>query len=192
MVVVFVAAVLGVLFCVVLVAVGCQGCFGGVVCVYGRAGCLILRALGFRSVWRDCGQVVFEWLVGHCVGCFCLCVYVGGPGYRCVVPVVSCVCWGVAVFIVAHLGVRGVGVWRLGVLLRCVVGVALFGRGVVCRTVPGSQLVGFRRGVLLFLVCVVCRRVFLSVSACALAFSVRGGQGTCAHELYEPPARKQG
>ena len=36
-------------------------------------------------------------------------------------------------------------------------GVALFGRGVVCRIVPGSQLVGFRRGVLVFLVGVVCR-----------------------------------
>ena len=81
----------------------------------------------------------------------------GCSGYRCVVPVVSCVCWSVAVFIVAHLGVRGVSVWRLGVLLRCVVGVALFGRCVVRRIVPGSQLVGFRRGVLLFLVGVVCR-----------------------------------
>ena len=114
-VVVFVAAVLGVLFCVVLVAVGCQGCFGGVVCVYGRAGCLILRALGFRSVWRVRGQVVFELLVGHCVGRFRLFVCVGGPGIWIVVPVVSCVYWGVAVFIVARLGVRGVDVWRLGV-----------------------------------------------------------------------------
>ena len=159
-VVVVVAAVLGVLFCVVLASVGCQSCFGrlvGVVCLYGRAGCFILRPLGFRSVWRVRGQVVFELPVGHCVGCFCLFVCVGGPGYRCVVPVVSCVCWGVAVFVVARLGVRCVGVWRLGVLSRCVVGMALFGRGIVCRIVPGSQLVGFRRGVLLFLVCVVCR-----------------------------------
>ena len=139
---VLVVAVLGILFCFILVGIGCQGHFGrlvGVVCPYGRDGCFVLRPLGFRSVWRVRGQVAFELLVGRCVGCFCLLVCVGGPGYRCVVPVVSCVCWGVAVFIVAHLGVRGVGVWRLGVLLRCVVWVALFGRGVVCRIVRGPS-----------------------------------------------------
>ena len=38
----------------------------------------------------------------------------------------------------------------------------------------------------------VARDVFFSVRACALAFSVRVGQSTCAHELYGPPARKQG
>ena len=148
---------------------------------------------GFEVCGGFVARSFFELLVGHCVGCFCLFVGVGGPGCRCVVPVGSWVCRGVAVFVVARCGCLA-----FGVLFAVRVGVALFGWGVVCRAVPHSQLVGFRRGVYYFSCALfvaagcVARDVLFGVRACAFASSVRGGQGTCAHELYESPARKQG
>ena len=135
----------------------------------------------------------FELLVGHCVGCFCLFSVWVVPGvgvwFRLFIAFVGALrCLSLRVWVCV---VQVFAVWEF--CLHCFVGVALFGWGVVCRAVPHSQLVGFRRGVYYFSCAsfvaagCVARDVLFGVRACAFASSVRGGQGTRAHELYEPP-----
>ena len=110
-------------------------------------------------------------------GCFSIGV---GRGAACLAPTLVC-CWAVRSF--------------SGFVRRLLWGASAVVWGDwLLRRKAFSRDCGFRRGVVLFPVCAVCRGLgrwyvagLVRVCACVVGSRVLGGQVVCAHELYESP-----